>query len=105
VSPWVRFGLPLLFAVAIIPCLMTTTGGPFGGGLYHTGMFLLSLPALYGVGFLRDQGILPTPAHEAVVVLGLQYLFYFAAVSGVGAAVAAIRHRRRLAGPPSANEH
>ena len=89
--PRVRYGIPLLFVVALIPCLVTTQGGPFGGGIYNAVMFVISLPALYAIGSLRDHGLLVTLAQEFAAAIVLQYLCYFAIVSLIGAVVAAIR--------------
>jgi len=91
VKPGVRFGVPLLFVVAIIPSLVTTQEGPIGSGIYHAITWVISLPALYAVGSLRDHGLLVTQAQEFAAVIVLQYVFYFAVISLIGAVVAAIR--------------
>jgi len=90
----VRFGVPLLFVFAIIPCLVTTEGGSFGGGIYHAVMFVISLPPLLAIGSLRDHGMLVTQTQEFAAVIVLQYVFYFAVVSLIGAVVAVIRRPR-----------
>jgi len=94
VKPRVRFGIPLLFVVAIIPSLVTTQGGAFGGGIYHAITFAISLPALFAIGSLRDHGLLVTQTQEFAAVIVLQYVCYFAIVSLVGAVIAAIRRPR-----------
>lgn len=93
--PALRFGLPLIAVVAIIPAILARTGGPHGN-LYGMVAFVLSLPALYGQAWLRDEGIVTSEPAMVGVVLVLQYLTYLVLVSLIALLAGLVRRRRHV---------
>jgi hypothetical protein len=89
-----RFGLPLIAVLALVPAILARTGGPHGN-LYGMVVFFLSLPAFYGQAWLRDAGLVVSEPSMVGVVFALQYLTYLALVSLAAASVGFFRRRRR----------
>lgn len=89
-----RFGLPLIAVLAIVPALIAPTGGPHGS-LYSMIVFVLSLPALYGLAWMRDHGIVESEPAIVTAVMLLQYLTYLVIVCVVAALVGVVRRRPR----------
>ncbi|MBL9206999.1 MAG: hypothetical protein JNN01_18050 [Opitutaceae bacterium] len=78
---WIRYGLPALVVCMLLPAVLIHEGGAFGGGVYHVVCFVIALPALQVVGWLRDANFLPTPAAEVGALLTILYGLGVALVS------------------------
>ena len=69
---WIRFGVPALSVLAVLPACFQQTGGVHGD-LYGLFAFVFTLPAQYALSALRDAGVVQGQLWECTTVLILHF--------------------------------